>query len=708
MLNRKVLLSYAVIFALANPVFGEEQVQAKPVVETEVIETEEIETEEVEEVEEEESSIEISGYLKAEVSAFTGKGTSINALGEGTATGSEVHSAGDLLKAEGTLKVFVNGSLGENSSFHAELQAIGDREGIDGYKHHRNYTQYDYLRELYVDTAYGGWDFRLGKQQVVWGKADGVKFLDIINPTDFREWAQNTMEDSRIPIWMLTAEKDLGNNDSLQFVWVPDVGRINQIPGLYNTSTGDQGQQFVSYGADAITGQYNGFMSIGVDMGRVAGAFDFAFGTAFGAGPGNNILAGFTGLTVAGFTENVSDVSGLITSFGGNPASIGLPAPVGGPTGAQMLTGTVLQAPPNGVGATTNLVPTNAQYDYQNPSHMFEYMGDTTFATFDTFIGMNTVYKVNDISRKLKNHNFGIRYKKATDFGFNYTLNYYRHWENNPIVNMHWEDSTGNKLNSTGTVGTFDGLTGAPVAAGTAGSYQTNTISLVNASTGAGYNPSASGPATLVFEQDVNQVNTFGASFDYALDTSFAPIVLRGEVVYDKGSKVPEIDLAKLAYGDIANALTMADADIVKYVIGAEVTVAKNLFVSLQFMDTWNLDHVDENVQYAGNSRSYGKFTANPATLSLTNGFKKAQEHQIMYTLFLSKPFLESDALRVNNLFLYEQEDGGYWNRLDLEYSYADDILLTAEWNKYGGDEYGVFGQFEDQSNFQVGIKYIF
>ena len=225
---------------------------------------------------------------------------------------------------------------------------------------------------------------------------------------------------------------------------------------------------------------------------------------------------------------------------------------------------------------------------------------------------------------------------------------------------------------------------------------------------GSNYNPATAGAATLVFDQSVNQVNTFGSSFDYAIDTSFAPVVIRGEFVYDQGSLVPEVDLAKLAYGDIAGAMTMADADIFKFVIGADVTVATNLFISLQFMDTWNLDYVDENVQYDGNTRSYGKFSANPATMSMANGFKKAQEHQIMYTLFFSKPFLESDAMRINNITLFEQEDGGYWNRLDLEYSYADDILLSAEWNQYGGDEYGVFGQFAHLSNFQLGIKYIF
>jgi len=648
---------------------------------------------------EEESSLEISGYLKAEISAYTGSGTSKNAVGQSLRSPGVEHSGGDLMKTEGTLKVFINGDVGEESSFHAEVQAINDWEGIDGYESHRNNTQNDFLRELYIDTSFGGWDFRLGKQQVVWGTADGVKFLDIINPTDFREWGQNTMEDSRIPLWMAVAEKDLGNNDSLQIVWVPDVGQINQIPGLNNTETGDQGQPFVSLGADSITGQYNGFLNIGRDMGRVAGAFDFAFGTAFGAGFGNNILQGFTGLTVGAFTENVGDVSGLISSFGGDPTKIGLPAS-GGPSGAQLLTGVAIAPPPQGVGATTNLVSGTTQFDYQNPSHMFEYMGDTTFATFDAFIGMNTEYRITDPGHDFSDHNFGIRYKKATNSGFNYTLNYYRHWENNPFIDLQWEDSAGNELTSVGRVGNFVDPRG--------NAYQTTTIGLVNSSTGAAYNPSKSGPATLVFDQGVSQINTFGTSFDYALDTAFAPIVIRGEFVYDQGAKVPEVDLGKLAYGDIVNALTSVDADIVKYVIGLDVTVAKNLFVSFQFMDTWNLDYVDQNVQYAGNSKSYGKFTANPATLSLTNGFKKAEEHQIMYTLFLSKPFLESDAMRVNNLFLYEQEDGGFWNRLDLEYSYADNILLSAEWNQYGGDKNAIFGQFEDQSNFQVGVKYLF
>ena len=44
------------------------------------------------------------------------------------------------------------------------------------------------LREFYLDTRVGDSIVMLGKQQVVWGKSDGLKVLDIVNPQDFREF----------------------------------------------------------------------------------------------------------------------------------------------------------------------------------------------------------------------------------------------------------------------------------------------------------------------------------------------------------------------------------------------------------------------------------------------------------------------------------------------------------------------------------------
>jgi hypothetical protein len=78
------------------------------------------------------------------------------------------------------------------------------------------------IREWYLDTEMGGIFWRLGKQQVVWGQADGLKILDVINPQSYREFILDDFDDSRIPLWMINAEIPIGDDDSLQFLWVVD------------------------------------------------------------------------------------------------------------------------------------------------------------------------------------------------------------------------------------------------------------------------------------------------------------------------------------------------------------------------------------------------------------------------------------------------------------------------------------------------------
>jgi hypothetical protein len=77
------------------------------------------------------------------------------------------------------------------------------------------------LRELYVDARVAGVFLRLGKQQVVWGEADGLKLLDVVNPQHFREFILPVFEDSRIPLW--TANVEIPIRDvTLQLLWIPD------------------------------------------------------------------------------------------------------------------------------------------------------------------------------------------------------------------------------------------------------------------------------------------------------------------------------------------------------------------------------------------------------------------------------------------------------------------------------------------------------
>ncbi|MGE0482579.1 MAG: DUF1302 family protein [Gammaproteobacteria bacterium] len=90
--------------------------------------------------------------------------------------------------------------------------------------------EHRWLRELYLDATLplGNGDeinFRVGRQQVVWGRTDLFRVLDQINPIDFSiQNIYEEFEDSRIPLGILSAEWRLGATGSFddlnfQFIW---------------------------------------------------------------------------------------------------------------------------------------------------------------------------------------------------------------------------------------------------------------------------------------------------------------------------------------------------------------------------------------------------------------------------------------------------------------------------------------------------------
>jgi len=90
------------------------------------------------------------------------------------------------------------------------------------------------LRELYLQTDIGRSLWTLGKQQVVWGKADGLKVLDVVNPRDFREFILDDFDNARIPLWMVNAEIPI-EDVTLQLLWIPDqtYHKFASTKGLY-------------------------------------------------------------------------------------------------------------------------------------------------------------------------------------------------------------------------------------------------------------------------------------------------------------------------------------------------------------------------------------------------------------------------------------------------------------------------------------------
>lgn len=87
------------------------------------------------------------------------------------------------------------------------------------------------LSEFFLDHYVGDAFVRFGKQQIVWGQADGLRVLDVLNPLSYREFILPDIEHRRIPLWSALVEFPL-DNWTAQLVWVPDATATEStLPG---------------------------------------------------------------------------------------------------------------------------------------------------------------------------------------------------------------------------------------------------------------------------------------------------------------------------------------------------------------------------------------------------------------------------------------------------------------------------------------------
>ncbi len=95
------------------------------------------------------------------------------------------------------------------------------------------------LREVYLEgSPLGSLDIRLGSQIVAWGTADSLRVVDVLNPTDNREYGMTDLEDVRIPLPMTRLDYYFGDF-KLQAVAVHQI-KFNKSapPGSdYNSTT---------------------------------------------------------------------------------------------------------------------------------------------------------------------------------------------------------------------------------------------------------------------------------------------------------------------------------------------------------------------------------------------------------------------------------------------------------------------------------------
>ena len=109
------------------------------------------------------------------------------------------------------------------NTFDLKLEHSRNRVAFKANPYLYQYTDRDPgigLREAYLDIFFNRMDFRLGRQQIIWGKADGVFITDIISPKNLSEFLLPDFDEIRMGVTALKADYYLGDN-TFELVWIP-------------------------------------------------------------------------------------------------------------------------------------------------------------------------------------------------------------------------------------------------------------------------------------------------------------------------------------------------------------------------------------------------------------------------------------------------------------------------------------------------------
>jgi hypothetical protein len=145
--------------------------------------------------------------LLAAASLGAQEGATLNGYGR-TKVGSLIED-GSYFIGENTLDLRLNYRTGDAGFFANPV--LYEREGaVDPVD----------LREAYIDFSGERFDLRFGKQQVIWGKADGVFITDLVSPKDLSQFLVPDFEELRRAVTGVRADFYLDAH-GLELVWLP-------------------------------------------------------------------------------------------------------------------------------------------------------------------------------------------------------------------------------------------------------------------------------------------------------------------------------------------------------------------------------------------------------------------------------------------------------------------------------------------------------
>lgn len=129
------------------------------------------------------------------------------------------------LSSQGKLGDGIKWKLGARFDYDA-VYGINDFYNSDVEKNQRFNAV---LRENYLDYSAGKWDFRFGKQNVIWGEMVGLFFADVVSARDLREFILPEFDQMRIPQWAARAEY-FADDFHAELLWIPvasydDIGK---------------------------------------------------------------------------------------------------------------------------------------------------------------------------------------------------------------------------------------------------------------------------------------------------------------------------------------------------------------------------------------------------------------------------------------------------------------------------------------------------
>jgi hypothetical protein len=133
--------------------------------------------------------------------------------------------------------------------FYDAAYSFRDRDNyskavLDDYEHEADWQEVWLRGKLREDL-----DIKVGRQVVIWGRADSLRVLDVLNPLDNREPGLTDIEDIRLPVSMIKTDWFFDKQWQASFIAIPEV-RFSKNP--------PQGSDF----AVALSPLYGGPMSL--------------------------------------------------------------------------------------------------------------------------------------------------------------------------------------------------------------------------------------------------------------------------------------------------------------------------------------------------------------------------------------------------------------------------------------------------------------